>query len=355
MAGGVGERFWPVSRAASPKQFLDILGTGKSLLQMTVNRLQKICSPDNMYVVTSEKYYDLTKEQIPQLSDEQIILEPMRRNTAPCIAYANLKIKQRNPHANIIVAPADHIIIHEDSFVSHLQAALDCTAKNPWLLTLGIKPTRPDTGYGYIQYDDRERYVPDPRISKVKLFAEKPELELAQQFLESGDFLWNAGIFVWQLPVIEHAFELYLPEIANLFAEGTSALNTEREKTAMRKIYEICPAISIDYGIMEKAHNTHVLASDFDWSDLGTWRSLFDFLPKDANGNVVQNNREVFVYDTTGCIINTPAHKVVVLQGLDDYIIVENDNILLICQKSKEQKIRQFVGDISLAKGDKFI
>ncbi len=355
MAGGVGVRFWPLSKTSRPKQFIDILGVGKSLIQMTINRFKQICPIENIYIVTNEIYYDLVKEQVPQISDEQIILEPMRRNTAPCIAYANCKIKQRNPDANIVVAPSDHVILNEDSFISHIQAAISCIENNPWLLTLGIKPTRPDTGYGYIQFDENNKYAPEPRISKVKLFTEKPELELAKQFLESGDFLWNAGIFVWKLNVIEKAFELYLSDVAELFRQNADKINTPSEREVIHSIYEQCRSISIDYGIMEKATNVHVLSSDFGWSDLGTWGSLFEQVKRDENNNAIHSHKDVFTYDTNDCIINTPKGKVVVVQGLQDYIVSESDNTLLICKKQDEQQIRQFVSDVQMQKGDKYI
>ncbi|MBO4542891.1 MAG: mannose-1-phosphate guanylyltransferase [Bacteroidales bacterium] len=355
MAGGVGARFWPLSRTSRPKQFIDILGVGKSLIQLTIDRFVNICPIENIYIVTNEIYYNLVKEQLPQLSDEQIILEPMRRNTAPCIAYANEKIKKRCPDANIIVAPSDHVIINETSFVEHIKAALDCAEHNPWLLTLGIKPVRPDTGYGYIQYDEKQTYAPERRISKVKIFTEKPQLELAKQFLESGDFLWNAGIFVWKLSTIEAAFKQYLPEVYELFEACSYKIGTEGEKEAINQTYQRCPSISVDYGIMEKAVNVHVLASDFGWSDLGTWGSLYEQLKHDTNNNAIQAPYDVFTYDTKDCIISTPKNKVVVIQGLKDYIVSESDNTLLICRKEDEQQIRQFVNDVQLQKGDKYI
>ena len=355
MAGGVGVRFWPMSKTSRPKQFIDFLGTGKSLIQMTLERFSQICPTENTYIVTNEIYSDLVKNQLPQLSEEQIILEPMRRNTAPCIAYANYKIKQRNPDATIVVAPSDHIILNEDSFAKHIEAAMACAEKNPWLLTLGVKPTRPDTGYGYIQFDEQNNYAPEPRISKVKLFTEKPETELAQQFVESGDFLWNAGIFVWKFSTIEQAFKQFLPDVDELFHQGAHKLNTPEEKEVIYSIYEKCRSISIDYGIMEKAPNVHVLSSDFGWSDLGTWGSLFEHLKKDENNNAVLHPKDVFTYNTNNCIINTPKNKVVVVQGLQDYIVSESDNILLICKKKDEQHIRQFVNDVQLEKGERFV
>ena len=355
MAGGVGARFWPLSRTNYPKQFIDFLGVGKSLLQMTVSRFENICPSENMYIVTNESYYDLVKKQVPQFTDEQIILEPMRRNTAPCIAYANYRIKKKNPNANIVVAPSDHIIFNEIAFVEHIQAALACAERNPWLLTLGIQPTRPDTGYGYIQYDEKNRYVPDRRIYKVKVFTEKPELDLAKQFIESGDFLWNAGIFTWKLSTIQQAFEAYLPDVDELFKRNEDKIGTPEEEEAITDIYAQCRSISIDYGVMEKADNVNVLSSDFGWSDLGTWTALFEQLRKDENNNAIAAPCDVFTYKTENCIINTPKNKVVVVQGLKDYIVSESNNTLMICRKEDEQQIRQFVTDVQMKKGDEYV
>lgn len=355
MAGGVGARFWPLSRTTYPKQFIDFLGTGKSLLQMTISRFEQICPMENMYIVTNELYYDLVKKQIPQLTDEQIILEPMRRNTAPCIAYANYRIKKKNPNATIVVSPSDHVIFNETAFIEHIQSALLCVEHNPWLLTLGIRPTRPDTGYGYIQYDDKNRYVPDRRIYKVKVFTEKPELELAKQFIDSGDFLWNAGIFAWKLTTIQKAFEMHLPDVDELFKRIENKIGTSAEKEAIVETYSQCRSISIDYGVMEKADNVNVLSSDFGWSDLGTWTALFEQLKKDENNNAIASPNDVFTYKTNDCIINTPKNKVVVVQGLDDYIVSESNNVLLICRKQDEQHIRQFVTDVQMKKGDDYV
>ena len=303
MAGGAGTRFWPVSRNAFPKQFIDFLGTGKSLLQMTVQRFLPVVPMENIYIVTNETYSDLVREQLPELDAGHILLEPFRRNTAPCIAYANYKIKQRNPEANIIVAPSDHLIPDEQLFNEHIASALACAENNSWLLTLGIHPTRPETGYGYIQYDNTNRYMPDPRISKVRIFTEKPQLELAKQFLESGDFLWNAGIFVWKLPTIMKAFEQHLPAIDQLFQSVEQDLGTEREQASIRRIYEECTSISIDYGIMEKAENVSVLASNFAWSDLGTWTALYEQMKQPDQKNALVEPTNIFTYNTTNCII----------------------------------------------------
>ncbi|MEI6748641.1 MAG: mannose-1-phosphate guanylyltransferase [Bacteroidota bacterium] len=353
MAGGIGARFWPMSRTSHPKQFIDILGTGETLIQQTFRRFERVCPSENIYIVTNEIYRDLVKQQLAGINDSQVLCEPSRRNTAPCIAYANYTILQRNPDANIIVAPSDHIILKEDSFTEVIQAALAATAENDWLLTLGIKPSRPDTGYGYIQFDDSRHYAGDDRLRKVRTFTEKPQLEMAQQFLQSGDFLWNSGIFIWSLKSIMKAFESYLPEVDSIFKEGIGVIGTPSEKEFIANSYTICRNISIDYGIMEKATNVYVLASDFGWSDLGTWGSLYDTRPRNENGNSIVGNN-VMTYDSRNCIVNMPKDKLVILQGLNDYIVVEDDNILLICRKEDEQHIRQFVTDVRLHKGDRF-
>lgn len=352
MAGGVGARFWPMSKTARPKQFIDILGTGETLIQTTFKRFKKICPAENIYIVTSEIYRDLVKKHLPEISDEQILGEPMRRNTAPCIAYANYKILNKNPDANIVVAPSDHIILKQDNFTEAILAGLNATANNDWLLTLGIKPTRPDTGYGYIQFDDSNAV--DKRISKVKTFTEKPQLELAESFLKSGDFLWNSGIFIWRLKSIMKAFDTYLPEIKDVFKEGNGKYDTPEENTFISKAYTIVRNVSIDYGIMEKAGNVFVLSADLGWSDLGTWGSLYENRPKDKRGNAIVGDN-VMAYDLKGCVVNIPKGKLVVLQGLEDYIVAEEDNVLLVCRKQDEQEIRRFVNDVRVEKGEDFV
>lgn len=354
MAGGIGARFWPMSRTTHPKQFIDILGTGQTLIQQTVNRFARICPKENILIVTNELYEDLVRQQIPEIPENNILLEPAMRNTAPCIAYANYKIHAINPNANIIVAPSDHLILKEDEFLHDVQAALDAASENDWLITLGIRPSRPDTGYGYIQFDDSARYDKNPRFTKVKTFTEKPDIELAQKFLESGDFLWNAGIFIWSLKSIMKAFDEHLDDVNDLFGEGSGKYNTPAEKAFISETYTVCRKISIDYGIMEKASNVYVLAADFGWSDLGTWGSLFDIRSKDVNLNAVSGD-SVLLYDTKNCIINMPKDKLVVLQGLDNYIVVEDNNALLVCRKEDEQQIRTFVNDIKNLKGEKYI
>lgn len=352
MAGGVGARFWPMSKTARPKQFIDILGTGETLIQTTFNRFRKICPSENIYIVTSEEYRDLVKQQLPQVTDEQVLGEPMRRNTAPCIAYANFKIFNKNPEANIVVAPSDHIILKEDKFTEAILAGLDATANNDWLLTLGIQPTRPDTGYGYIQFDDNSTY--DSRISKVKTFTEKPQLDLAISFLKSGDFLWNSGIFIWSLKGIMKAFDKYLPEVSDIFKEGNGKYDTPEENDFISRAYALVKNISIDYGVMEKAGNVFVLSADLGWSDLGTWGSLYENRPKDKNGNAIVGSH-VMAYDIKNCIVNMPKDKLVVLQGLEDYIVVEDDHVLLVCRKQDEQEIRRFVNDVKVEKGEGFV
>lgn len=353
MAGGIGARFWPMSKTSHPKQFIDILGTGETLIQQTFNRFLKVCPAENILIVTNEQYKDLVMEQLPLINESQVLCEPSRRNTAPCIAYANYKILSENPKARIVVAPSDHIIMKEDVFVKVVTEALQAVSENDWLLTLGIMPSRPDTGYGYIQYNGEKPYVKNQDIKKVKTFTEKPELEMAKQFLESGDFLWNAGIFIWSLKSIMKAFEDYLPEVNSLFAKGIGKYNTADETAFINETYSVCTNISIDYGVMEKASNVYVYAADFGWSDLGTWGSLYDIREKDDNNNAIVG-KNVMTYDAKNCIVNVPNNKLVVIQGLDDYIIAEKDHALLICRKQDEQMIRNIVNDIRIEKGEHY-
>lgn len=352
MAGGIGSRFWPMSKTARPKQFIDILGMGETLIQQTYNRLKKICPKENIYIVTNELYKELIAEQLPEISNKQIIYEPIMRNTAPCIAYANYKIAEKNPNANIVVAPSDHLILKEDEFVNIINLALKHTAKTDSLVTLGITPTRPDTGYGYIQYDTNNDGA-NTLIKKVKTFTEKPDLELAKNFIDSGEFCWNSGMFVWSLKSIQKAFKEQLPNMDEVFKEGVGIYNTSREESFIKSIYSTCKSISIDYGIMEKAKNTFVISADIGWSDLGTWGSIYTHLPHDENANAVLG-KNVMLYDSSDNIINVPKNKLVVLQGLKDYIVVEADDILLVCKKQEEQKIKQIVTDIKLSKNKKF-
>jgi mannose-1-phosphate guanylyltransferase len=336
MAGGVGTRFWPFSRTHYPKQFHDVLGTGQSLLQQTVTRFDGICPLENIYIVTSNEYKELVQDQLPQLGEDQILLEPHRRNTAPCIAYACYKIGARNPDANIVVAPADHIILKEEVFRDTIRVALGATRMEDILVTLGIQPTRPDTGYGYIQY------LPDKRtVKKVKTFTEKPHHELAVQFLESGDFVWNAGIFVWNVKALKKAVKKYMPDVAELFEEGEEHYFTPGESVYINKAYSHCGSVSIDNGIMEKADNVHVVLSSFGWSDLGTWKSLYEVSEKDSNQNVTDGN--LLLHNTRDCIIKMPKDKLVVVNGLEGFIVAEYDGVLLVCRKDDEQKVKEFV------------
>lgn len=354
MAGGVGSRFWPMSRSSHPKQFLDILGTGETLLQQTVRRFNSICPEENIFIVTNEMYRDLIKEQIPTLQDRQILCEPARRNTAPAIAFAAYKIATENKDARLIVAPSDHIILKEQEFTTDIKAVLKAAGENDWLMTLGIKPSRPDTGYGYIQFSDDHPVADEKRIHKVKTFTEKPELDMAKTFLASGDFLWNSGIFVWSLKSILQAFKKFLPDIDALFSEGMQKFDTPEEKEFINNTFSRCKSISIDYGVMEKAENVYVIASDFGWSDLGTWGSLYSIRSKDENGNAIVG-KNVLTYNTKNCIVNTSNNKVVVLQGLDDYVVVENEKALLVIRKEDEQQIRQIVNDVKINKGEDFV
>ena len=354
MAGGIGSRFWPYSRTQKPKQFLDILGIGKTLLQQTFNRFADICPEENILIVTNADYKDLVLEQLPGIKPSNILLEPLRKNTAPCIAYANYKINKINPNACIVVAPSDHLILKEKQFKDRIEEGFRFVMNRDVLLTLGIKPDRPETGYGYIQISNGEVADTSDNLSKVKTFTEKPDYELAKVFYESGEFFWNSGIFIWSLNSIMKSFNKHLTEVDNIFREGIKFYNTDKEDEFILKTYSKCKNISIDYGIMEKADNVYVLCSDFGWSDLGTWGSLYEKLKKDKNKNSINGNT-IFDYDVKGSIIRVPDDKLVVLQGLEDYIVIDTDDILLVCKKRDEQKIKQFVNDIKLSKGDEYI
>jgi Mannose-1-phosphate guanylyltransferase len=351
MAGGIGSRFWPKSRASYPKQFLDILNTGKTLLQWTFDRYASFIPKENIYVVTSDDYVNIVGEQLPKIPPENILAEPSRKNTAPCIAYISFKLLQRDPESVLVVAPSDHLIVDTDTFKKITHKALDFVSRQNAFVTLGIKPTHPNTGYGYIQYDTNEV---SPDIFKVKTFTEKPNLELAQTFLASGDFLWNGGIFIWKVKNVVDAFEKFQPEMFELFDGEKAAFNTDAEKAAINKIYPLCTSISIDYAIMERASNVFVIPSDFGWSDLGTWNSAYDNIEKDYFGNAVVG-KNVIVIDSTKCMVNVPHKKLVVLQGLDDFIVVDTDDALLICQKQKEQSIKEYVAEVKRSKGDKYL
>jgi len=345
MAGGIGERFWPLSRQNRPKQFIDILGTGQTLLQQTYARLEKLIDPKNIFVITNKNYKSLVVEQIKGINPDNVICEPIRKNTGPCIAYAAWKIKAIDPKACLVVAPSDHLIVDQDEFLRIVKSALDAAAKQDWLFTIGISPSRPDTGYGYIQYIDGEIIDDYSELKKVKTFTEKPSLELAESFLESGDFLWNSGIFVWSANAIIEAFEKFEPEISFVFNEAAGLYNTPAEEAYMTTAFATCKSIAIDYAIMEKAENVYVFVSNFGWTDLGTWTSLFENASKDKNNNSV-SGRNVILNQVKNCIINFPTDKIVVAQGLDGYIIAEYDNAILICPKKKEQDIKKYITDL---------
>ncbi|MEX0986009.1 MAG: mannose-1-phosphate guanylyltransferase [Bacteroidales bacterium] len=355
MAGGIGSRFWPLSRAKYPKQFLDILDVGETLLQLTFNRFSELIPPENIYIVSNAEYKTIISSQLPTLPRENILLEPFRRNTAPCIDYANFRILKKNPEARIIVAPSDHLIIKEKTFLEQVNRALEFVGDREALLTLGIEPSRPETGYGYIQAVQKPvKGYEDIGLKRVKTFTEKPDQEMAKVFFESGEFYWNAGIFFWTLPTIMKAFENYIPEVHTLFEKGIDFYGTDKEEKFIEETYERCKNISIDYAIMEKAENVYVLASDIGWSDLGTWGSLYEQMETDKQGNAVAG-KYVFLYNSSGNIIHVPDDKLVLLQGLDNHIVVESDNVLLVCKKEEEQRIKEFVNDIRADLGDKFI
>jgi mannose-1-phosphate guanylyltransferase len=339
MAGGVGSRFWPFSRNNRPKQFLDFFGTGRSLLQMTYDRFRRVVPAENILIVSNVIYKEMILEQLPEISENQVLLEPHRRNTAPCIAYAIHRIKAVTNTANIIVAPSDHLILKENDFIQTLESGIEFVSTNNSLLTLGIKPGRPETGYGYIQIDEGTG-----ALRKVKTFTEKPNAELAQIFYETGEFFWNSGIFLWNLHTIDEAFKTLLPEVESRFAAGDGLYNTNKEQEFIDSIYPTCMNISIDYGIMEKAENVYVLCSDFGWTDLGTWGSLYDMSEKDETGNVTLKCNTLF-YESDQNIVALPQGKLAVVEGLTGYLIAESDNVLLICKKDEEARIRQFVND----------
>lgn len=337
MAGGIGSRFWPYSRKDKPKQFLDFFGTGHTLLQQTFDRYSKIVPKENIFIATNIQYEELVKEQLPDLNEDQILLEPTRRNTAPCIAWASIYIKQLNPDANIIVAPADHLILKETEFIEAITKGLEFVAQSPQLLTLGIKPSRPETGYGYIQIAEEK----DGIFYKVKTFIEKPQLEFAQVFIESNEFYWNSGIFLWNVNTILKAFETHIPEICETFKSYENDL-------------EALPNISIDYAIMEKAENVYVQICNFGWADLGTWGALHEASPKDQHKNVIMKGHTL-LYECKDNIIAIPKGKLAVLQGLEDYLIADTDNVLLVCRKDDENSIRRYVNDVQVKLGDEFV
>ena len=350
MSGGVGSRFWPVSRNKLPKQFIDFFGTGESMLQMTYNRFSQIVPKENIYIITHQNYKDITKKQLPDIDESQILVEPQRRNTAPCVAWAAHHIKAKNKDANIVITPADHVILNETLFKESIDKSFELAASKDVLLTLGINPTRVETAYGYIQKAEDKI----DEFYKVKTFTEKPDSELAKVFIDSGEFLWNSGIFIWNVNSIIKAFEKNLPDIHSRFEVGKEFYATEKEADFISDMYPSCPNLSIDFGIIEKASNIYVLPSDFGWSDMGSWGSLYNITDKDENSNVSLQT-SVLAYESHNNIVSLPADHIAVIQGLEDYIVAESGNVLIICKKSEEQRISNFVTDAKVKFGDDYI
>jgi mannose-1-phosphate guanylyltransferase len=349
MAGGIGSRFWPFSRTHHPKQFHDVLGTGKTMLQETVDRFEGLIPRENILVVTSLEYRDLVLRDLPWIKSRRLLLEPVRRNTAPCIAYASYIISLENPEASIIVCPSDHVITKPEAFRNIVDHGLQAVKGRDILLTLGIKPHRPDTGYGYIQFHDEGQGM----IKKVKTFTEKPELELARKFIESGDFVWNAGIFIWNCKAIMASFKEYLTYLWEIFEQGKSKLTGAEESTFIEQVYSQSKNISIDYAILEKAANVYVIPAEFGWSDLGTWKSLYELSDKNEDGNVVSGN--VMLYQSRNNIIKTSEDRLTVVFGLDDFIVAEHDGVTMICPKQEEQRVKEFVADLKSGKNNEYI
>ncbi|WP_299097616.1 mannose-1-phosphate guanylyltransferase [uncultured Winogradskyella sp.] len=349
MAGGVGSRFWPVSTQNFPKQFHDMLGTGDTLIQKTFNRLAKLIPEENIFILTNERYNDLVFEQLPSVTKRQVVLEPAMRNTAPCILYASLKIQKENENAVMIVAPSDHWIEDEEAFSNNVQTAFDYCESNDALMTLGITPTFPNTGYGYIEYNKSS----EEDIKPVNQFREKPDYVTAKSFLAQGNFLWNAGIFMWSAKSVVEAFQRNQPELYQLFESGYNTYNTALEDDFIRDNYPKAENISVDYALMEKSNNVYVIPATFDWNDLGTWGSLYDKLDKDSNDNAVVNAR-VLADDASGNMIRSKKDKIVVVDGLKDYIIVDKDEVLLIFPKAKEQDIKKVLQNVKANFGEEY-
>lgn len=352
MAGGVGTRFWPKSKKSLPKQFIDILNTGETLIQSTYKRLSNFVRTENIYVVTNKNYAQLCIDQL-KIKKENIFLEPIMRNTAPCIAYSSFKIKQKDPEANILVCPSDHIVHDNNLFSEIIGECLKISATSEIIVTLGINPTRPDTGYGYIQYEQNEN-IDDSKIKKVKTFTEKPSQSLALQFIDSGDFLWNSGMFIFNVNTIINSFKTHLNEIYEIFNDASDIYWTSKEVKYIERFFPACKNISVDYGILEKSDNVYVYPSNFGWSDLGTWGSIYSISEKDENQNII-NGEKVIAYDCTNSIFNISDDKLLIAHGLDNYIVIESNNNILICKKEDEQKVKNFVNDIKVKFGDERI
>jgi mannose-1-phosphate guanylyltransferase len=352
MAGGVGSRFWPKSTPQIPKQFLDVLGIGKSLLRLTFERMQKISSDDKIYILTNENYFDLVLEQLPEINAEQVICEPERKNTAPCIAYASSKILSQNKNAVLVITPSDHLIIDTNRFKELIQISIEVAASDDKIVTLGILPTRPDTGFGYIEFDKNNSSKPGS-VNEVIKFQEKPTADVAKAFVNSGNFYWNAGIFIWKAAVITDAIREFRPDLFDLFASDLSIYGSEKEKERIQHAFHACEDISIDFAILEHAKNISVVLADFDWSDLGTWSSLTDHLNKDSQNNAIVG-ANVFTFNTNNCLVHVPSDKLVVLDGLEDSIVVESNNMLLVIKKENEQELKKYLKEIEAVLPDLF-
>lgn len=352
MAGGVGSRFWPMSTPQKPKQFLDVLGIGKSLLRLTFERLQNTVPTDQIYILTNTSYLELVLEQLPELNTTQVLCEPMRKNTAPCIAFAAAKIYKNNPEATLIISPSDHLIINETRFNEIINTAITVANQKKHLVTLGIAPTRPDTGYGYIEFD-KSKNISKGEATDVIQFREKPNLQKAQEFIEAGNFYWNAGIFVWRADVILEALKKFQSKLFALFANDLSNYETEKETEFIYNAFNNCEDISIDFAVMEHAKNVSVVLSDFDWSDLGTWGSLTEHLKKDENTNSIIGNN-VFAFNSENCLVNVPKNKLVLLDGLKDYIVVESEDMLMVLKSSNEQELKNYLKVIETERPDFF-
>ena len=342
MAGGVGSRFWPMSTSEYPKQFIDVLGCGRTLIQLTVDRFAGICPQENIWVVTSEKYAEMAKEQLPEIPESNILLEPCMRNTAPCIAYVSWKIKQKHPDANVVVTPSDHVVMDRAEFKRVVESALSFTEDSDAIITLGMKPTRPETGYGYIEADLSASSVANKEVFRVDSFKEKPDAETARKYISKSNFFWNAGIFIWNIKTIITSFQIYQPEIAAIFNGLKPYFYTDGEQEAVNRAFPDCVNISVDYAILEKADEIFVFPADFGWSDLGTWGSLQSRLPHDINGNACVGD-SVRMIESYNCIVHATQEKQVIVQGLDGYIVAEKDNALLICKLGDEQRIKEFL------------
>ena len=353
MAGGVGSRFWPLSRRERPKQFLDIVGSGETLIQQTYRRFKKSCPEKNIFIVTNAEHKDMVVQQLG-IDPTRVLGEPFRRNTAPCLAYGTFRILKENPDAVIAVTPADHLIIKEEKFTDVIQSCFDFAESNDALITLGIKPDRPETGYGYIQADQKKPAKGFGNLLKVKTFTEKPNVDLAKVFIESGDFYWNSGIFIWNISAILSAFEKHMPDMYNVFNEGRDLFGTKQEHSFIGKTYAECGSISIDYGIMEKADNVYVMCTDIGWSDLGTWSSLYEHSSIDKKGNSFIRG-DIFSYENEMNIFNIAPGKIAVIQGLKDYIVVDSDDVLLIVKKEEEQNIKNYLEDVKKSTKEKYL